>query len=286
MTQAPRTVRQLIHDHGPAMTPSDQKIARALLANYPLAGLATVAELSDAAKVSPPSVVRFVKRLGLSGHAAFQQRIQAEIEGTLTERASLQPARSVAAHLPEYATRYADALTHEIDATLQRVQPIELAGAVRLLADSRLRVLVLGDACNAHFVTAFHRRLFAMRPGCQSLDPDPLLRTDALMHVSKNDVIVAFDHGHAAETTEAFCRLARERGAQLILFTDVADSALSALARYVFATAAGTSSMVPTACLSEIVLLGAQTAIGKPAADRLRHLEAQGAIGYAGDSGS
>ncbi len=283
MTQPQKTVRELIHDHGPSMTPSDQKIARALLANYPVAGLGTVAELSEAANVSAPSVVRFVKRLGLTGHSQFQQRIQAEIEGSLVARAHARPVRSAAAHLPEYAAQYAGAMACGIDDTLERVQPAELAGAVRLLSDLRLRVLVLGDASNAHFVTAFHRRLFAMRPNCQSLDPDPLTRTDALMSVNKNDVVVAFDHDPAAETTEAFCRLAAERGAQLIVFSNAPDSASAALARYVFLSAGGTGSMVPTACLSEIVLLGTRIAIGKPAKDRLQQLEAQGAIVYAFD---
>ena len=41
---------------------SERKVARSLLAAYPVAGLETVAQLAERAGVSPPTVVRFVSR--------------------------------------------------------------------------------------------------------------------------------------------------------------------------------------------------------------------------------
>ena len=61
----------------------DRKVARALLANYPIAGLETVAELAERANVSPSSVVRFVGRLGFSGYPAFQKRLMREVHEQL-----------------------------------------------------------------------------------------------------------------------------------------------------------------------------------------------------------
>lgn len=284
MSASKPTIRELIHSRSEAMTPSDQKISRALLANYPVAGLATVAELSAAARVSAPSVVRFVKRLGLAGHAELQSRIQAEIEGRLEAGSEPRPVAATE-HLPTYAARHARFVANDIDETLRRLQPQELDGAVALLADQRLRIRVVGDAANAHHVAAFHRHLFALRPDCELLESDPLSRTDALMRIGKRDVIVAFDVRTATDTTEAFCRLASERGAQLIVVTDRLGGALSELARFVFVAEAGISSMLPVMCLSELLLLGARRDIGEPATDRLRQFEAQGALALGAGGG-
>jgi DNA-binding MurR/RpiR family transcriptional regulator len=47
-----------------SLSPGERKVARALLAAYPVAGLEAVADLAERAKVSAPTVLRFAGRLG------------------------------------------------------------------------------------------------------------------------------------------------------------------------------------------------------------------------------
>ena len=69
---AGRDVASQVRDVIATLSPSERKVARALLADYPVAGLETVAALAGSAGVSPPTVVRFVARLGFSGHGPIQ----------------------------------------------------------------------------------------------------------------------------------------------------------------------------------------------------------------------
>ena len=51
----------------------------ALLRQYPVAGLETVARLADAAETSGPTVLRLVTRLGFDGFALFQQALLGDV---------------------------------------------------------------------------------------------------------------------------------------------------------------------------------------------------------------
>lgn len=62
---------QQIKDNMAELSPAERKIARAMLADYPGAGLGSVQMLADRAGVSLPSVVRFARRMGYGGFVDF-----------------------------------------------------------------------------------------------------------------------------------------------------------------------------------------------------------------------
>lgn len=70
---------QQIKDNMAELSPAERKIARAMLADYPGAGLGSVQMLADRAGVSLPSVVRFARRMGYGGFVDFQQALRDEI---------------------------------------------------------------------------------------------------------------------------------------------------------------------------------------------------------------
>ena len=57
----------------------ERRAAQALVADYPLAGLKTVAEFASRAAVSSPTILRFVSRLGFNNYAEFQSALQIEV---------------------------------------------------------------------------------------------------------------------------------------------------------------------------------------------------------------
>ena len=79
-------IRDRLTDGSVTLTRSDLKVARALLSNYPAAGLNTVAHLAQVAGVSGPTVVRFVARLGFEGYPDFQQALLAEVRNACPRR--------------------------------------------------------------------------------------------------------------------------------------------------------------------------------------------------------
>ena len=64
-----RPLLEDIRDRLDEFTATEKKAAHALLANYPMQGLGTVAQFAEAAGVSSPTILRFVGRLGFPGFA-------------------------------------------------------------------------------------------------------------------------------------------------------------------------------------------------------------------------
>src|SRR6187402_2410300 len=87
-------VAELISDRMDAMPVSERRAAQALIASYPVIGLKTVAEFSQAAGVSSPTILRFVARLGFQNYPEFQAALQDELAAQLQSPASrtLNPA--------------------------------------------------------------------------------------------------------------------------------------------------------------------------------------------------
>ena len=92
-------VAELISDRMDAMPVSERRAAQALIASYPVIGLKTVAEFSQAAGVSSPTILRFVARLGFQNYPEFQAALQDELAAQLQSPASRaglpQPSRHV-----------------------------------------------------------------------------------------------------------------------------------------------------------------------------------------------
>src|SRR3546814_16216429 len=78
------TIRDIL-DGDATLTPSEQKIARVLLADYPVSGLGTQSSLARRAGVSDPTVVRFVAKLGFDGFTEFQASLLDEVEDRRSE---------------------------------------------------------------------------------------------------------------------------------------------------------------------------------------------------------
>ena len=62
------SVAELIADRIGAMPAGERRAAQTLIANYPLIGLKTVADFSQQAGVSSPTILRFVGRLGFQNY--------------------------------------------------------------------------------------------------------------------------------------------------------------------------------------------------------------------------
>ena len=75
-----RPLLEDIRDRLDEFTATEKKAAHALLANYPMQGLGTVAQFAEAAGVSSPTILRFVGRLGFPGFAEFQRKLRGELE--------------------------------------------------------------------------------------------------------------------------------------------------------------------------------------------------------------
>lgn len=81
-------VAERIAERIDAMPTGERRAAQTLIANYPVVGLKTVAEFSQAAGVSSPTILRFVARLGFQHYPDFQSALQEELAAQLQSPAT------------------------------------------------------------------------------------------------------------------------------------------------------------------------------------------------------
>jgi DNA-binding MurR/RpiR family transcriptional regulator len=262
-------------------SPAERKVARALLASYPAAGLGTVAELADQAQVSAPTVLRLLTRLGFGGYPDFQRALRAELAERDTSPLSAYSAQAHERHQPGDALANARSVLPEAVArTLRDLPDAEIQAAVRLLADRQLRVTAYGGRFSrllAHYLVL---HLIQIRGNARMLPDAPVERVDALVDVGRRDLVVLFDYRRYEDATEALARAVVERGAKIILCTDQWLSPIAGLATVVLPCAVDSpsayDSFTPSLAVLETVIAALIERSGQTTAQRLAQIEETG----------
>ena len=277
---ATKEVAEMFRDCWDEFTRTDRKVARIILANYPIAGLETLAELSGRASVSAPSILRCVKKLGFDGYPEFQKALHAEVHHKIRNTIDIESFDDSAAHLsPELQAR-SQAYFNNISETFGLLHTAELESVVKLLSDKSRSLTFLGGVSSGSLSRFLFRRLIMIRPNCSLLSRDPLERSERLIEIGKRDVIVTFDHPPYDLNTASFVALANERNAKVVLFTDTRMSPIAEFADSVLCAAGGPPgdfSIASTVCLAEIVFAEVRREVGQHADDRHRELSEMGA---------
>ncbi len=228
----PGTVSARIRGSMPALSPSERKVARSLLANYPVAGLETVAELAARSTVSPPTVVRFVSKLGFSGHSAFQKALMREVHENLGspleqyEKTTHQPAR-------DFLGQLSSAFTKVVTDTFDELPQGEFDAAVELLADDRRRIHVLGGRFSHVLADYLGLHLELLRGDVSQVPIDEVSRLSTVASSSKTDVLIAFDFRRYDPDTVRFAQLMADQRCSVILVTDAWLSPAASIASVV-----------------------------------------------------
>lgn len=260
-----------------SLSAGERKVARALLANYPIAGLETVAELAMRASVSPPTVVRFVSRLGFSGYPAFQKRLVREVQerlGSPLEQYGRPDLRSDDGELDRAARIFSESIA----TTIGDLPATEFERVIVLLSDSRRRVRLIGGRFSHLLAEYLGAHLMLLRPDVHTVKSDEFARLTAVADTRRGDVLVVFDYRRYDQDVVRFARRVAKRGADLVLFTDrwlspVAEVAQSVLPAGVDAPSPF-DSLVPAMAVTETVIAGVTDRLGENGRRRLESMEA------------
>lgn len=271
MAQRIRQVRHLL-------APGELRVAEALAAAYPTAGLVPIAQLAAEAEVSAPTALRLVGKLGFSGYGAFQEALREEVQTRLFSPVTIYPegeGEPVAdtSELVLAADRYAEGLR----TTVRGLPTEELADAVRQLADPNRSVTLVGGRFTWVLAAQLAQYLRLMRPGVTEVPPTSAAHMTSLVDVDPTTVAVIFDSRRYQQSTIDWGIEAVHRGASLILVTDMYLSPLASYADAVLATShAGAGpfdSMAHGFVLVELLVSFVAREIGTPARDRLAAFE-------------
>ncbi len=270
----PRTVAALLRAHLAHLPRAEERVATLLLQGEPLVGLEPVAELAHRAGTSAPTVLRLLTRLGFASYAEFQSAVKDEVSARLSSPVEMYPSRPGRGLIPVMLRQ----LSMCFQESLAQVHEADLDRAAAALGDPSTHVLLVGGRFSGFLAEYLAAHLELLRPHICVVAPDTQSRTLTLLDVSPDSVVVAFDYRRYQADTVQFGRVAAERGAQVVLFTDQYLSPLAASADPVFSTAVDTDSpfdvLTPAVALVETLIAGVIDLLGQQPRDRMAQYEA------------
>lgn len=228
------TVAEGIRHRYDRLTTTERKPAQTLLANYPFAGLETVAKFAERAEVSGPTILRLVGKLGFSGYAEFQQELRDELQAQLQSPLTRRPgtAQGGGASRPGFLGRFGEAVVDNIRQTTAAVHQSEFDAVVALLADPRRPVHTIGGRFTGPIAEYVHQHLHTLRPNVQAIAGPESNWRNHLLDTGRRHVLLAFDIRRYQPNVIRFAEESARRGATVVLFTDQWLSPISGVARH------------------------------------------------------
>lgn len=212
------TIRDQIENNSDNLTQSERKLATALLSDYPYAGMVSIQELAARAEVSPPSITRFVTKIGLSGYQDMQRQLLSELKAGDRSPVELHEAgrRIEGGYLGEFISRAAEQMRSTGDA----VTEAQFLRICSLLAEPKRDVYALGGRISdtiAHHMS-FHLR--QARQGVYHLPRDRQAWPEYLLRLKPGDVFFLVDFRRYEASLTKLAEQAAARKAQVVLMTD------------------------------------------------------------------
>jgi DNA-binding MurR/RpiR family transcriptional regulator len=196
------------------LTPTETRVARAILARYPASAIRSSGAIAKAAGTSPASVVRFVAKLGFPALHDFHEAVRAELDPPRRSPFDEVAAEADGDGLVESIVR---SETANVTDTLRRLRPDVLAA---------VRDLLLGSSVVASFGGRFSQSLaMYLVAHLQLLRPRASLLTTAdvaehLAHLGRGACLVVFDFRRYHPEAEAAAAYMKARRGRVVCVTD------------------------------------------------------------------
>jgi DNA-binding MurR/RpiR family transcriptional regulator len=267
---------QVRHNIG-AYTAAEHRVAQALLEDYPVAGLETVARFAKRAGTSGPTILRFVSRLGFDSYAAFQNALRSEVQERLQGPLARYATRPSWGDGSDIHERVGLAICGNIERALRGLPPKDYAEITRLICDPRRAVFCLGGRFTQMLAIYFHHYLRELRTGARLVREGSAGWADYLLDVKRGDILVVFDFRRYQRDVLEFAGGAAAQGAAIILVTDIWNSPIAALASHVIAcpveVPTAFDSAVAGLAMVEVLIASVVERLGEGAKRRIETLE-------------
>lgn len=220
----------------PSLSQREARAARHLMANYPMAGLNTVAEFAEQSGVSTATVLRLVRRLGFSVYADFQESLRRHLEVTLQSpllRFS-QPRERPPGEDAHFLSRFTANLAASLRELERAVPESEFDKVVALLSEPRRDIHFIGGRYSSNVAAYIADLLSAVRGRVHVVGGQTQRWPQHLLDIGRNSVVCVFDVRRYQQDVVDFAhKAATKQGATVVLFTDIWQSPASRVARHV-----------------------------------------------------
>jgi len=270
------TIGERVNEGLAEMTPSERRVARTLLAAYPLAGLESLPMLAQTSNVTGPTVLRFVRKIGFDGYTDFQRTLREEVQERMEGVLSLYDAKVFP---PEQRVLEHSLTTFKrgLDKTFTPSIQSDFDEAARLLSDPRRRAWFVGGRFSQLLAEYLYALVRMLRGGCTLVGDAPEDRRLDSLEIRRRDVLYLFDYRRYQPDTVEVGRIASQRGATVVVVTDPWLSPAVEFARHVLVThpdsASPFDSMLGGFALAEALAAEVVGMLGDAGRKRLEELE-------------
>ncbi|MDV6250531.1 MurR/RpiR family transcriptional regulator [Vibrio sp. EA2] len=231
-------VKQRIEQMSKELTSTEQRLSSAILADYPFAGLQPINEFAQNLQTSPPTISRFVTKLGFSGYQEFQRQLINELkEG---QRSPIELKDSSVPVEGDYLNGFLNRVETLVEQTKNSLSEAQFNRVCKLLSASDRRVFIIGNRMSDPIALYFFRHLRQIRSKVYHIPSDPEEWPEYLLRIRPKDILVIVDF---RRYQERLCELAKhartERNAHVVLITDPWFSPIASWSKEVLALPVG-----------------------------------------------
>lgn len=259
------------------LTRAERQLADAMLASYPMLGLDSITAVASASGVSTPTVVRMAKKLGFAGFPEMQAALRGELEATISGPIAKHDRWARGAPDTHVLNRFADQVSENLRRTLGQLSPEAFNAAVALLSDGRRGVYVVGGRITRTLADYLFTHMQMIRGGVTLIPAGSNAWPHYMLDMRAGDVLVVFDVRRYQQDLLRLAEAARDKGVELVLFTDQWGSPAARHAAHAFhvrieAPSAWDSSVV-TLFIVEALIAAMQDANWDETHERMKTLD-------------
>ena len=234
MTTPGTTIAEKLQAKFDSLTRAERQLANSLLDNYPVSGLASITTVAQNADVSTPTVARMVQKLGFKGYPEFQRTLRGELEARISNPIAKHDNWATTAPETHILNRFADAVIQNVRQTLGQLDPDEFDGACAMLADTKRTVYIVGGRITKALADYMFTHLQVARDKVTLIPSNSNTWPHYVLDMNPGDVLVVFDIRRYEHDLLRLAELSKERGVEIILFTDQWSSPVSKSAIFRF----------------------------------------------------
>jgi DNA-binding MurR/RpiR family transcriptional regulator len=250
------------------LTPTDRRIAAAILDDETLLAFGTVSDLADHIGTSRPSIVRFAHRLGFDGYTQFQDYVRSGLTQRLA-RPSVR-IRQDDSTMAVARASLSDAMASVFEAT----DGDTLAKLARPIVAAENLWIVSGETSRAG-AHAFYSGITMIRPRVHMLEGHTM--GIDLSGAGPDDAAVVFDFSRYRNESITAARVLADIGVHIVAITDGPLSPLAALTETrceIQVPAVGPfDSSVPAVAIAELLVAHVAADLHDDATDRIDRIE-------------
>jgi DNA-binding MurR/RpiR family transcriptional regulator len=263
-----KSIGDLIASAQTRLTPTDKKIAKAVMADETLLAFGTVSNLSDHVGTSRPSIVRFAHRLGFDGYTDLQRYVRSGLTQRLA-RPSVR-IRHDDSTLAAARLGFEDGIASVFDA----VAGDEMATLARPIVQAETVWVVSGETSRAG-AYAFYSGISIVRPRVRFLEGHT--RGTDLSSAVPEDAAVVFGFSRYRAEAISAARTLSDLGVAIVAITDGPLSPLASLTdTWCEIRVPGVGpfdSSVPAVAIAELLVARVAVDLQSEATDRIDRIE-------------